>query len=122
MTEEIKKRGRPRKLDINKPDVQTQVVEIIKEVLITKEIPIESPQLEGFTLYKALKDNGFPQGGIGQNIEDPNSTEQAYIPEVSEVYQAFLLDPMGWGNVRDALCREWIKHKQEYYGNTTSIA
>ena len=89
---------------------QKEIVETIKEVI--KYIP--EPRLEGWELYKALRDAGFYQGGIGQTMENVNGTDRAYIPEVSEIYGAFVLDPQGWGNVRDALCREWIEVRRTY--------
>lgn len=98
-----KKRGRPSK----KPDAQTQAVQAIKEVIKF----VDKPQLEGYELYKSLRDLNFPQGGGGHWLEDPNGLEKVYVPEVSEVYGQFIMDPAQWEEVRDALCREWIRIK-----------
>jgi len=119
---EIRKRGRPREIvDVpERSDGDLPTPEKIKEVIVEKEIikevirTVPEKRLEGWELYKALKDKGYFQGGIGQIMNDVNSTESAYVPEVSEVYTSFVLDPDGWGDVRDALCREWIKMKDKY--------
>lgn len=99
-----KKRGRPAK---PQTDVQQQVVEIIKEVIITKEV--EKPQLRDFDLYKALKEAGFPQGGIGQYMESPLTAEKVYMPHASEIYAQFAQDPQGWDIIRDYLALAFIE-------------
>lgn len=128
MAEEKKKRGRPKKVapeisqeveeqtatpPINQqvPDIQTQVVETIREIFVEKVIEVEKPKLEGYALYKALRAAGFPQGGVGHYIQDPNSADSVYVPHVSEVYTQFLADPQQWEALRDAICREWIKNQ-----------
>lgn len=95
------------------PDLQQQVVEVIKEVFITKEVIIPEKKLEGFQLYKALKDSGFFQGGVGQFMEDVNGTEKVYIPHASEIYQSFAQDPQGWDTVRDYLARAFLEIKDQ---------
>ena len=56
-----KKRGRPKGFSPKKADVQEQVVEAIREVFIEKIKIIEgpAPELKGFELYLALKNQGF---------------------------------------------------------------
>lgn len=100
---------------LKNPDIQQQIVETIKEIFVERIIEVPQKQLEDFELYAKLRDLGFPQGGMGATMENVNGVDKAYVPEVSEVYQAFILNPDGWGDVRDSLCREWIKIKE--HGN-----
>ncbi len=112
MIEEIKnKRGRPRKSPEEKEQsrearhIQKEVVETIRE--ITKYVP--EPRLEGFELYKALKDKGYFQGGMGQTIEDPQGTETVYIPHYTELLTYFNGDPDKMERMRDAIIRAYIE-------------
>lgn len=115
MPEEKKKRGRPKGFSPKKKDVQEQLVEVLKEVFIEKIKIIEVPQeqLKGFDLYLALKNQGFPQGGIGQFQEDINGTEKVYLPHASEIYTQFAQDPVGWDTIRDYLARAYLEIKQK---------
>lgn len=92
-------------------NVRPKTIEVIKEVFITKEV--EKSQLEGFELYKALKDVGFFQGGQGQFMEDVNGIEIVYIPHASEIYQSFAQNPEGWDIVRDYLARAFLELKDK---------
>jgi hypothetical protein len=106
-----KKRGGPAKSQEEKKVAQEarqiakEVVETIKEVI--KYVP--EPRLEGFALYKALKDKGYYQGGMGMYMEDMNGTEKVYVPHTSEVYAYFLGDPDKWEALRDAMIRAYIE-------------
>ena len=106
-----KKRGRPAKSPEQKLQAQEareiarEVVETIREVI--KYVP--EPRLEGFALYKALKDKGFFQGGMGAYMEDANGTEQVYVPHATELYTYFLGDPAKWESLRDAMIRAYIE-------------
>lgn len=104
-----KKRGRPVKVD-----VQKQVVETIREIIVEKEIIKEVPvkQLSDFDLYYALKQVGFPQGGIGEFMESPLTDEKVYLPHASEIYTQFAQDPAGWNVIRDYLARAFLEVKQ----------
>ena len=110
-------KGVKHKKDCTRPlkpkDVQAQVVEIIKEVLIEKEIvrEVEKPPLSDFDLYKALKDKGFFQGGVGQYMESPLTDEKVYLPHASEIYASFAQDPSGWEIIRDYLARAYLDLK-----------
>jgi len=110
---EIKKRGRPRKIvDVpERSDGELTMPEKIKEVIIEKEIvkTVPEPRLEGWELYKALKDKGFFQGGMGQWMEDPNGTERVYVPHVSEVYGYFIGDPEKWEQLKDHMIRAYLE-------------
>lgn len=77
----------------------------IREVI--KEVP--EPRLEGFPLYKALKNKGFFQGGQGYNLEDPNGIEIVYVPHPQEVISYFIGDPPTWDKLRDAIIRAYIE-------------
>lgn len=109
-----KKRGRPKGFSPKKADVQEQVVEAIREVFIEKIkiIEVPAPELKGFELYLALKNQGFPQGGIGQFQEDINGTERVYLPHASEIYAQFAQNPDGWDTIRDHLARAYLELKQ----------
>ena len=99
----------------NKPKAETndgelvippQSKEVIREVI--KYVP--EPRLEGFELYRALKNKGYYQGGSeGQWIEDPNGTERVYVPSPSELYTSFLGEPEKWLALRDAIIRAYIE-------------
>lgn len=105
--------ARPKGVKNKLPNVQKEVVEVIKEIFVTKEILVPEKKLEGFELYKALKDAGFFQGGIGQFMEDINGTEKVYLPHASEIYQSFAQDPQGWDIVRDYLARAFLELKDK---------
>ena len=94
-----------------KPDLQQQVVEIIKQVIVEKEVvrEVEKPQLTDFDLYKALKDSGYIKGGMGQVMQSPLTDESVYLPLPSELYNQFAQDPSGWDIVRDHLARAWLE-------------
>jgi len=106
-----KKRGRPKKTVEQKQhyekaaQVQKEIVEVFTEVV--KYIP--EPRLEGFELYRALEQKGFPQGGSGQIMEDPNGTTKAYIPTYGEVIAFFMADPEKMEQMRDAVIRAYIE-------------
>lgn len=65
-----------------------------------------------FKLYKELQKKGFPQGGIGQFIQDPNTNDKVYVPQPGEIYAQFILDPEGWQKVTDALAGVWIESRK----------
>lgn len=116
MEQTPKKRGRPAKIKetpgiIEKPinPTPSQIVEIIREVPIIREVFVEKTQLEGFELYKALKDKGFTQGGQGQYQEDMNGIEKVYIPHASEIYQSFAQNPEGWDIITKHLARAYLE-------------
>lgn len=105
---EQKKRGRPRKTADVK-DVQQQITEIIKEIIVERIVEVPEPRLEGFELYKALKEKGFYQGGQGRFMEDPNGIETVYIPLPDEIYTYFIGDPSKWEQFTDAMIRAYIE-------------
>lgn len=92
-----------------KKDIQSQVTEVLKEIIIEKIVEVPRHELSDFDLYKALKDAGMPQGGIGQSMEDPNGTEKVYLPHASEIYSQFAQDPRGWEIIRDYLARAYLE-------------
>ena len=69
--------------------------------------------LERFELYKKLKDQGFPQGGAGTWIMNPQKDEKVYIPLVEEIFTQFIADPSDWELMIDAMVNVWI----EQHGN-----
>ncbi len=73
--------------------------------------------MERYNLYKKLKDAGFPQGGSGSYMVDPNSNESVYIPQPSEIYTQYLADPSSWTEMGDAMATVWLK--QHGYDTTT---
>lgn len=93
----------------NSSDVQQQVAAVIKEIFVEKIVEIPAPRLEGFELYKALKDKGYPQGGMGQTMEDPNGIERVYIPHPNEVQAFFIENPDKMEAMRDAIIRAYIE-------------
>lgn len=100
-------RGRPKKI----PDLQEQVV--AATAVIVKEVSggLSANPLEGYALYYALKQAGYPQGGLGTYVEDPYTLEQAYKPHPTEIYTQFFGDPALWEKMTDAICREWLKYR-----------
>ena len=89
---------------IDAPFFQEELVKVIERIV---EVPV--PQLSDWDLYKALKDAGFYQGGIGQFMEDPQGTEVVYLPHASEIYAQFAQNPEGWGVIRDYLARAFLE-------------
>lgn len=83
--------------------------EVIVEKIVEKIIEVPAKVLEGFALYKKLKDNGYPQGGMGRFVEDPNGLTKVYIPRPEEIYTHFIADPNGWQALTDTLTRAWIE-------------
>lgn len=59
-------------------------------------------------LCKSLRNKGFPQGGTGIFIQDPETGEKFYKPQPAEVYAQFILDPDGWDKVTEALIKVWV--------------
>lgn len=88
-------------------NTQKQIVEVIKEVLTT--IEVERPVLEGFELYAQLRDTGYPQGGVGQYVENVNGIDKAYIPHPHEIIDHFLGDPELWEKMRDGIIRTYLE-------------
>lgn len=90
-------------------------VEVPVEKVVIKEVIkyVEKPRLEGYELYARLRDMGYYQGGIGMTMENPNGIDKVYIPEASEIYPSFAIDPDKWNIVRDSLCRVWIELNQD---------
>ncbi|MDE2232920.1 MAG: hypothetical protein KGJ90_02195 [Patescibacteria group bacterium] len=113
MEPEKKKRGRPRKTLEQKEatrtasEAQKEIVEVIKEIIVR----VPEPRLEGFELYKTLKDKTrFPQGGsMGQWMEDPNGFEVVYAPSYQEIITFFMADPEKMNQMRDAVIRAYIE-------------
>lgn len=68
--------------------------------------------LEGYALYKSLKDVGFPQGGSGDWLYNPETDEKVYVPHPSELINTYVADPKQWDSVRDILARQWIENKK----------
>lgn len=96
------------------PDVQQQVVEVLKEVFIERIKEVPQPRLEGYELYAKLNDLGFYQGGVGEYMESVSSTDRVYLPHASEIYASFAQDPQGWAVIRDYLARAFIElHETE---------
>lgn len=62
-----------------------------------------------FELYKQLRDAGFPQGGSGSYILDPNTDEKVYKPLPSEIYTLFVADPSGWDKMLEAMSKVWLE-------------
>ena len=75
----------------------------------TSTVAIAPKVLEGFALWKALKDAGYPQGGGGNFYEAHDSFEKAYVARPEELYTQFLSDPAGWDLLRDTLARAWLE-------------
>lgn len=65
--------------------------------------------LSGDELFKAARDAGFPQGGVG-NWRDVNN-ERIYVPHPSEVYNQFIADPVQWEEMAEAMLRVWIANR-----------
>lgn len=63
-----------------------------------------------FELYKRLKDAGFPQGGAGSWMLNPDNDEQVYVPLPGEIYTQFLGDPAEWADMSKAMAEVWIAH------------
>ncbi len=112
LTEEPIKTGFPSLEGGGTIEPQSKVVEVMKEVIVIKEIIKEVPPkvLEGFALWKALKDAQYPQGGGGNYWEAPDSFEKAYVARPEELYTHFLSDPEGWDLLRDTLARAWLQY------------
>lgn len=97
---------------VKEPDTQTQVTEIIKEVI--KVVEVEKPQLEGFELYSRLRDTGYFPGGSGQYLDDQYSLDKVYVPTAQEVISFFAGDPDKWDELRDGIIRTYIEiHERE---------
>lgn len=75
-------------------------------------IPVQPTDLEGIELYRALKEHGFPQGGQGSYMSDPQTAERFYIPKPDEIFNQFLANPEGWQNLVDVMSRAWIANKK----------
>lgn len=90
------------------PVVEIQYAEKIVEIV--REVAVEKPVLEGFALYKKLKDERYPQGGMGEWWEDPNGTDKVYVPRPEEIYTHYLGNKQEWDELRDALVRVWIEY------------
>lgn len=90
------------------PVVEIQYIEKVTEIV--REVLVEKPVLEGFALYKKLKDERYPQGGMGEWWEDPNGTDKVYVPRPEEIYTHFLGNKQEWDELRDALVRVWIEY------------
>ena len=71
--------------------------------------PKQNNPLKGMELYKALKEAGYPQGGVGNWYLDPSTGEKYYIPQPSEIYTEFIADPSIWEEVGDTLARLWLE-------------
>lgn len=69
--------------------------------------------MERFKLYQELKNAGFPQGGSGIYMNDPDSNERVYIPTPSEIYATFLGNPGDWTDMVDAMAEVWIKRAKK---------
>lgn len=65
-----------------------------------------------YPLYKELKECGFPQGGTGTWLQDPNSDDKVYVPELSELISTFLGDPPAWIKLKEAVTKAWIQNKK----------
>jgi len=73
-------------------------------------LPTNMDKLE---LYTKLKKAGFPQGGSGQRLLDPNSDKSVYMPTVEELLTQYLADPEQWAEMRDAIAMQWLAlHKK----------
>jgi hypothetical protein len=66
---------------------------------------------EGVFLFKALKDSGFPQGGVGNWVHVGD--ERVYVPNAQEIYSQFVSDPEGWMGMTEAMARVWIKNSEK---------
>lgn len=82
--------------------------EIFKEIIIERIVEVEKPLLKDLALWKELANKGFPQGGSGNWIVDPDDGNKYYVPQPSELYQSFVNDPEGWNDVGEALGRVWV--------------
>ncbi len=91
------------------PIIQQKVVEVIKEIIIEKIIEVEKPRLEGYELYAKLRDIGYPQGGMGNIMENPNGVDKVYVPHANEVMSFFVGDPDKWEAMRDGVIRTYIE-------------
>lgn len=69
--------------------------------------------MERYNLYLSLKKAGFPQGGSGNYIQDPDSSEKVYVPTSGEIYSMFLADPDGWQSMTDCLAQVWIDNSKK---------
>ncbi len=94
-------------------DNTPHIKEIVKEIIVEKEVirtvEVEKPQLEGYGLYAALRDIGYPQGGMGNMMENPNGVDKAYVPHAQEVLAFFSGDPDKWELMRDGIIRTYIE-------------
>lgn len=84
----------------------------ILEASITLAADEAPKQLDGWNLYKALSDAGFPQGGVGNWMSNEDGTQKVYIPHPSEVYNQFIANPSEWETMGAAMCRVWLENKK----------
>lgn len=103
--------GRP-KGSKNKPKEVTNLARVtsVAETEIAFNEPNEHGAITGNALYKAIKDAGFPQGGVGNWLDVNN--ERLYIPHTSEVYNQFIADPDGWVLMTESMLRVWLEQKR----------
>jgi len=65
-----------------------------------------------FDTLKQLKAKGFPQGGAGNFVVDPDTGEKFYKPHPSELYNQFLGDPTQWGELAEAMAQVWLSQRK----------
>jgi len=65
-----------------------------------------------FETLKQLKAKGFPQGGAGNFVVDPDTSEKFYNPQPSEIYSHFVGDPSAWGELGEAMAQCWLNNRK----------
>lgn len=121
-TKAYKRIGEPH-LPRSKPDVSVpkafEHINIVPKQQNTEDTVEESlpvpdvfdAPLEGYELYAELRDNGFPQGGVGNWIFNIHGTQKAYIPHPSEVYQQYIANPDDWEVMTAAMSNVWLQQR-----------
>ncbi len=94
-----------------------KAIQAVKDLSEGKSILVPSQRQpeSRFDLYKRLKEAGYPQGGGGQYMGDPDSNVKVYIPTYQELLTHYVADPKDWELMVDAITKVWINNKN---GNT----
>ena len=78
-----------------------------KAIALQQQLEANNPSPK--SIWRLLKEGNFPQGGVGNWLQDPNSDEKYYIPHPSEIYQATIQDPQGWEELSESMGVVWLK-------------
>lgn len=78
----------------------------------TSDILAKAHEEVSKSTWQQLKEAGFPQGGVGTWLKDPNSDEKYYIPHPAEVYQLFIANPQDWEKMSEAMAKIWLQNRK----------